>query len=89
MKLLYPEIETWVYNTQKRDPSINMLRVSLSLPGALKMPRVVFPPESCHHTWRGPNHYFFVTPLAVKQTDVQVSLSNAFSLAEVWAGFTV
>lgn len=50
MKLLYPEIETWVYNMQKRDLSINMLWISLSLPGTLKMSRVMFPPESCHHT---------------------------------------
>lgn len=44
MKLLYPEIDTWVYNMQKTDPSIKMLPMSLSHPGMLKMSRVVFPP---------------------------------------------
>lgn len=44
MKLLYPEIDTRVYNMQKTDPSINMLPVSLSHPGMLKMPRAVSPP---------------------------------------------
>lgn len=43
MKLLYPEIDTRVYNMQKTDPSINMLPMSLSYPGMLKMSRVVFP----------------------------------------------
>ena len=43
MKLLYPEIDTWVYNMQKTVPSINMLPVFLSHPGMLKMSRVVSP----------------------------------------------
>lgn len=30
MKLLYPEIDTWVYNMQKTDPSINTLPMSIT-----------------------------------------------------------
>lgn len=44
MKLLYPEIDTWVYNMQKTDPSINMLPMFVSHPRMLKMSRVVSPP---------------------------------------------
>lgn len=84
MKLLYPEIDTWVYNMQKTDPSINMLPMSLSHPGMLKMSRVVFPPaqKAVTPVRRGLIYYFFVPLLEVKQTDLHVSLSNAFTLAE-------
>lgn len=87
MKLLYPEIDTWVYNMQKTDPSIN---VSITL-GDVKDVQGHVPPsiESCHSTWRGPNCYFFVPPLQVRQTDLRVSLPNAFTLAEARASFTV
>lgn len=44
MKLLYPEIDTWVYNMRQTDPSINMLPMSLSHPGMLKTSRVMSPP---------------------------------------------
>lgn len=44
MKLLYPEIDTWVYNTPQTDPSINMLPVSLSHLGMLKTSRVASSP---------------------------------------------
>lgn len=62
MKLLYPEIEAWVYNMQKRDLSINMLRMSLSLPGMLKMSRVMFPPRKLSPHMKGTKLLFlFVT----------------------------
>lgn len=54
MKLLYPEIDTWVYNTQKTDPSINTLPVSITR-RCWGWPGLCSPStESCHHIWKGP-----------------------------------
>lgn len=69
MKLLYPEIDTCVYNTRKPDPSTNTLPLPLLQPGTLKVARVMCPPaQKAVTAWRGTNHGVFVPLLEVKQT---------------------